>query len=292
MNRFAESLAMRQPKLLTTRAADAGSGREQNDVAESTVPSDGSVKSLRLHPDMRTGLLMISQELWGTVPEQHGREMGRVGAWVWGIQCMLFQVFRFYASRSSNSAGVVLGAEDWKRFVEDCHIRSPAEPSGANGKQKDGKRKGSTALHELQGRAVSVFDHFKQHEAKKQGKNRTTNPAEDYALTFFEFLLAVVELSGRVVAAGLSSSSDMLLSQRVSQFLEQHIVHYVPRSDSAALETAIDSPSVRHFFIERKKELRNVFAVFCKADEADLNSLDAINQSEFREDICNSAPIN
>ena len=270
MDSFAKNLAMLQPEIQPKNTASAVDGEGYDRDAALVLPSDGSVYGVHLHSTMRTGLLMISQDLWGTAPEQHDREMGRVASWVWGTQCMLFQVFRFYASRSSSAAGAVLGEEDWRRFVEDCRIQSAVRPSDSN----DESRKSAS---------VAVFDHLKRHEAKKPGKNRTNSPAEEYALTFFEFLMAVVELAGRVMGAELSNASDMLLSQRVSTFLEQHIAYYVPRSDSAVLAATIDSHLARQFFAERKKELRAVYAVFCKADEGQRTNLSTINQREFME---------
>eukprot|EP01043_Picozoa_sp_COSAG02_P087147 COSAG02_NODE_24471_length_687_cov_0.954082_1_plen_156_part_10 len=109
MDSFAKSLAMLQPEIHTTTTANAANGEGQDgDESSPALPGDGSIYGVHLHPAMRTGLLMISQELWGTAQEQHDREMGRVASWVWGSQCMLFQAFRFYASRSSSEAGAVL----------------------------------------------------------------------------------------------------------------------------------------------------------------------------------------
>ena len=268
---FAQSLAMQQPETGTARE-----GPEEG--ASLDLPSDGSVYDVHLHAEMRAGLLMISQELWGTAAEQHGREVGRVASWVWGSQCMLFQVFRVYATRSNTGVGA-MGEADWRQFVHDCRIQSVinAPSDGTHKRPSNNKGDHSKAA------AVGVFDHFKRYEAKKKGENRTTNPGEEYALSFFEFLLAVVELAGRLSAAELSNASDMLLSQRVSQFLQQHIACYVPRSDSAMLGATIDSHSVRQFFDLRKKELHSVYAIFCKADEGELGSLDKLSQREFSE---------
>lgn len=266
IDKFAQDLATQQPKTCGAASSNLASSEVSGDGAPLALPSDGSVHGVHLHPEMRSGLRIISEELWGTAPGQQDREMGRVASWIWGTQCMLLQIFRFYAGRN-NGVAVLLGEEDWRRFVEDCRIQTATLPSS-------GTYKSATA---------AVFDHFKWHEAKKPGKNRTNNPAEDYALTAFEFFVAVVELAGRVVAAELANASDMLLSQRVGKFLEKHIECYVPRSDSAVLEATIDSKSVRQFFDEHKKALRNVFMVFCKADESELSNLDRINRREFEE---------
>ena len=271
IDRFAQSLAMQHPETGTKQEG-------QEEGVSLDLPSDGSVYDVHLHAEMRAGLLMISQELWGTAAEQHAREVGRVASWIWGSQCMLFQVFRFYATRSNTGVGA-MGETDWRQFVQDCRIQPVAASSdhGTHKRPSNGKGELSKAA------AVGVFDHFKLYEAKKPGGNRTTNPAEDYALTFFEFLLAVVELAGRVSAAELSNASDMLLSQRVSRFLQQHIACYVPRSDSAMLGATIDSHSVRQFFDQRKKDLHSVYAIFCRGDEGELDSLDRLSQREFSE---------
>eukprot|EP01046_Picozoa_sp_COSAG06_P017327 COSAG06_NODE_1173_length_10423_cov_4.361100_3_plen_1019_part_00 len=295
MDLFAQGLAMRKPstsQLLEEAPAgsSAGEGEGAAGGGLDTPPSDGSVCGVHLHSKVREGMLRISEELWGTAAEQHDRELGRVASWVWSSQCMLFQVFRFYVSRSNLGAGA-MGEDDWRRFVDDCQLPLPP---GAAQQDKDKDKEKEQAQAQGQGPhkelARAVFEHFKPQEGAKPGRNRTTNPAEDYALTFFEFTLAVIELAGRVAAAEISSASDMLLSVRVSRFLERHVARYVPRSDSAALGVSINTDLVRDFFSGegegeggRRKELKSVFTLFSKADEGALNSLDTMNQREFGE---------
>ena len=260
---FAYGLAMAESGTNSAQTPEASQGGDA---------TDGSIRGVDLHASLKEGLGMIGSapstgDLWGATDEQKDREVGRVGAQVWSVQCMLLQAFRMYSSRTTGGSGAaVVSADDWRRFVDDCRVPD-------------------AALSDKRAQVRDVFEHFKMWELRKPGANRANTVGDEFCFRFFDFAMAVVELAGRVLAAEIKRPSDMLLSQRFGIFLERHVSAYVPRSDSAALALFVDSNLVRQFFSENRKELRSIYLMFAKADGSDLKNgrLKVINAKEFAE---------